>query len=255
MGHTPALLNTKKVKHMEPIYQQEFHVGDGAVDRFGRLKPSSLLTFIQEAACIHGAELGAGDAVLEEKNLFWAILRTRVQITRLPMLYETIRIETWPMPTTRVAYPRSMVAYDSEGRELFRGISLWVLMDRTSRSMVLPGRSGLILSGTVRGNELPAPSSIIPKSLANICPRTVRFTDLDRNGHMNNTRYFDWMADILPSAFHADHPIRELTICYLSEATEGQTLDMAWETGEDNTFRVDATTEDHRVFAAKVLYD
>ena len=114
---------------MEPIYKQEFHITDAAVDCFGRLKPSMLLFYVQEVAGIHATSLGAGYDALMAKNLFWAILRTKVQISRLPHSGETIRVETWPMPTSRVAYPRSVVAYDEQGQEVFRSISLWCLMD------------------------------------------------------------------------------------------------------------------------------
>ena len=245
---------------MEPIYSQEFQINAAAVDCYGRLKPSMLLLYIQEVATVHGSAMGVSHDVLAEKNLFWAILRTKVQITRLPRLDETIRLETWPMPTTRVAYPRSVVAYDQQGEEIFRAISLWVLMDRTSRAMVLPGKSGLAFTGTLRGNELAAPGSIVPKVYENRTSRTVRFSDLDRNGHMNNTRYLEWLYDVLPSGFHRDHPLRELTICYLAEARENQTLDMNWEIGADNLFTMEAQHREqdgneHRVFAAKVLFD
>lgn len=244
---------------MEPIYSQDFYISDAAVDRFGRLKPSMLLLYVQEVSGIHGAALGADYDTLAAKNLFWAILRTKVQVTRMPRRNETIRLETWPLPTTRVAYPRSVVAYDGKGHEIFRAISLWVLMDTRTRAMVLPGKSGLIVSGTLRGNELSAPGSILPKIYTNTTSRTVRFTDLDRNGHMNNTRYFDWMCDLLPSSFHAEHTIRELTICYLAEAREGQTLDMNWEIGDDGVFHVESHRReddgtDHRVFAANIAF-
>ena len=245
---------------MEPIYKQEFHINDACVDCYGRLKPSMLLYFIQEVSGVHGASMGADYDTLAQQNLFWAILRSKVQITRLPKRGETIRLETWPMPTTRVAYPRSVVAYDWNGRELFRAISLWVMMDATTRAMVIPSKSGFIFEGTLTGSELAVPGSIVPRAMKNSMRRTVRFTDLDRNGHMNNTRYFDWMCDLLPSSFHRDHPMKELTICYLSEAREGQTLDMHWDIGEDSTFQVEAhrLEEDgaeQRVFAAKVLYE
>lgn len=62
-----------------------------------------------------------------------------MQITRLPKSGETIRVETWAMPTTRVAYPRSVVAYDEKGQELFRSITLWVLMNMDTRAMIQPG--------------------------------------------------------------------------------------------------------------------
>ena len=247
---------------MEPIYQQKFHINDAAVDCFGRLTPSMLLFYVQEVAGIHAASLGAGFDALMAKNLFWAILRTKVQITRLPRSDETIRLETWPMPTSRVAYPRSVVAYDEQEREVFRSISLWCLMDTENRSMVLPGKSGVIVEGTLRGNELALPGSLAVRALANTARRNVVFSDLDRNGHMNNTRYMGWCSDLLPSAFHHSHTPTEITICYHSEALEGESLEMGYELTEEGTFHVDALREiasgansHHRVFAAQIRYD
>lgn len=246
---------------MQPIYSQTFTVGDMAVDRYGRLRPGSLLFYAQEAAGQHCKALALDYDTMAEKHMFWAIIRHRVQITRLPMSGETITVETWPMPTTRSAFPRSVVAYDQGGRELFRTISLWVLMDMDTRAMILPGKSGVLVPGTLRGTELPAPGSLIPKSLVNSRKRSVCFTDLDRNGHMNNTKYMEWIDDLLPSEFHFANPIKEFTVCYLSEAREGQELTFTWEVLEDGTLRVDAHREktdgspgQERIFAASIVF-
>ena len=247
---------------MQPIYQQDFLINDAAVDCFGRLKPSMLLFYVQEVAGIHATSLGAGFDALALKNLFWAILRTHVQITHLPRSGETIRVETWPMPTSRVAYPRSVVAYDAAGNEVFRAISLWCLMDANTRSMVLPGKSGVMVEGTLRGNELAVPGSLALKGLESTCSRTVLFSDLDRNGHMNNTRYLEWISDLLPAAFHKGHTPREFTVCYHSEAMEGEPLDIHYELKEGGILQVDAWRENdaasgnhHRVFVAQVQYE
>ena len=244
---------------MEPLYIKEFEVSPVAVDRYGRLKLSQMLGYLQDIAGDHSAILGTNQNALMDKNLFWAIIRHRVQITRLPGTGEKLRLETWPMPTTRVAYPRSMVAYDEAGNELFRTISLWVLMDLDTRSMILPGKSGISVNGTLRGFELEAPAGLVPKPLNSSRPRIVSFTDLDRNGHMNNCRYLDWISDLLPSPFHAQHTLKEFTICYLSEAREGQQLDLHWDFLEDGALRVDAfrhgETKDERVLSAKLLFE
>ena len=244
---------------MEPIYTQEFEITDLHVDCFGRLLPGKILFLMQEVAGNHFAELSMDYDSLAKRGLFWAITRNKVQVTRLPMRGETIRLETWPMPTTRVAYPRSIVAYDEAGNEVFRSITLWVLMDLGSRSMVLPGKSGIEVAGTLRGNELASPLGLPAKALANRRSRSVCFTDLDRNGHMNNTKYLDWIYDLLPTAFHTSHTIREFTLCYLNEALEGQQLELAWDFPEEGCLQIDAhrltEDKDERIFAAKILFD
>lgn len=163
------------------------------------------------------------------------------------------------MPTTRAAYPRSMVAYDEKGNECFRSISLWVLMDTRTRNMILPGKSGISVLGTLRGGELPSPSNLMVRPQGSIRNRRVSFTDLDRNGHMNNTRYLEWIDDLFPSDFHASRTLREFTICYLREAREGEELTLRWELREDNCLYVDAhrpeEEKETRVFSAQLRFD
>ena len=246
---------------MEPIYRQNIEIRDIHLDCFGRVKPSVLLYFAQEVSGRHAALLGTDWETLAEKKLFWAIIRHHIQVERLPEAGEVITMETWPMPTTRVAYPRATVAYDAQGNVLFRTAAVWVLMNTETRAMVLPGRSGVEVAGTLRGTELATPGSISPAKLKNQGRRTVGYTELDRNGHMNNTRYLDWVDDLLPSRFHKDHPVREFTVCYLSEAREGQQLDLSWELSDGPCLQVeahrqnaDASGKQERVFAVQIQF-
>lgn len=246
---------------MEPTYYRKYILEATEVNSADRLKNSRLLAIIQEVAGEHSALLGTDRDALESKRLFWAVIRHRVQITRLPRSGETIHVHTWPMPTTRTAYPRATVAYDQENRELFRCISLWVLMDMSTRAMVLPGRSGVEVAGCLQGNELSLPGSLLPQKLPNAEQRTVRFSDLDINGHMNNCRYMEWVDDLLPSEFHKTHDPKELLVCYLSEARESENMDICWEVSQQGTLRVDAqrsggemSTGHSRVFAAQVQF-
>ena len=244
---------------MEPIYQEDFVITERDVDCYGRLRPSMILSYAQQVAGIHSTELTVGYDALAKRRMFWAVSRHKVQVSRLPRLGETIHLETWPMPTTRVAYPRSMVAYDAQGNEVFRSITLWVLMDLDTRNMILPGKSGISVVGTLRGNELTVPTGLPAKALRSTVSRQVCFTDLDRNGHMNNCRYLDWIADLLPSGYHGSHEIREFTACYLSEAREGQELELRWDFPEDGCMYMDAhrmqEEQDARVFSARLLFD
>lgn len=246
---------------MEPIYRKEFTVTGSHTDCCQRLKPSALLSFVQEAAGNHCVQYHADWDTLNRQNLFWAVTRHRVQITRLPVEGETITLETWPMPTTKVAYPRSVVAYDASRQELFRAISLWVLVDTQTRAMVLPGKSGVEVAGTLTGTELTIPRSLPPLVLQNRTSRTVRYSELDINGHLNNTRYLDWVEDLLPSAFHKAHPVQEFTVCYHLEALEGQKIQLDWELLDGPCLRVDAhrirtdvSPGQDRVFSAQVYY-
>lgn len=246
---------------MEKIYRATFTPQSSDFDCFGRLKPTALLSMLQEVAGAHCKGTEVGWEALAEKNLFFAITRQHVQITRMPVYGEPITVETWPGITSRVAYPRSTIAYDAHGNELFRAISLWVLMDIQSRGMVLPGKSGITLDGSVRGCELPVPASIGLAELKLVRSREVTFSELDRNCHMNNSYYMQWVQDLLPSAFHREHPLADFTVCYLSEAMEGDRVEMHFELAEDGHFVVNGfmaeespSAKPRRVFAVRANY-
>ena len=158
--------------------------------------------------------------------------------------------------------PYMLIGYDEQGNECFRSISLWVLMDERSRAMVLPGKSGVEVTGFLRGSELTAPGGIMPRNMVQQDIRTVRYTDLDVNGHMNNCRYLDWIGDLLPSSFHESHQLREFTLCYLSEIRENEELALHWELSDLPILSVEALRNDghatdghHRVFSAQVQWE
>ena len=246
---------------MEMIYKKEWTVRHTDVDCWGRLKPSALLLYIQHTAGEHSDALSYTYDGMAARGIFWAVIRHKIEINRLPAEKETITLETWPMPTTRVAYPRATVAYDAQGQVLFRSVCLWVLMDIKNRSMLIPKKSGVEINGILRGDELGTPGSLMPKDLQQRLARTVVFSDLDKNAHMNNARYLDWLQDLLTAQFHKDHPMKEISMCYISEALEGQTLDLTWELDENQQLLLDIHRdkgEDNgdydRVFAARVQY-
>ena len=221
------------------VFTQEYQIQAIHLDASQQPKPSVLLHFVQEAAGGHCKLLELDWETLAKKGLFWAVIRHNLEIERLPGEGEFLRVETWPMPTTRVAFPRAAAGYDEKGNLVFRCTSLWVLMDMDSRQMLLPGRSGIDLEGLVRGNELAVPGSLHPFEGDAAVTRRVWYSELDRNGHMNNTRYLDWALDLLEPNFHRVNNLRKATLCYLSEIREGEDIQLFKTMSPEGIFLVD----------------
>ena len=244
---------------MDSVYTTHYEVTPLHADCFGRCTPASILRFAQDAAGEHCLQLGTDWDSMAKHRYFWAVIRQRMEVTRLPKTGETVTVKTWPMPTTRVAYPRAAEGFNEAGESLFKVISLWVIVDMDTRAMVLPGKSGVDVAGTVLGTELKAPGGLPAiDGSCNTC-RTVAFSDLDVNGHMNNTRYLDWLCDLLPSKFHEEHPMKAVTICYMSEALEGQQLQLTWQEGEvfhldGSVSRTDGGQGNTRIFSAEAVF-
>ena len=241
---------------MESVYRYTHTVSSLECDCFLRLRPGAMLSLLQDAASAHCSQLHFSREDPAMQGLIWAITRHHISINRLPLFGETITIETWPGKTSRVAYPRNSICYDGEGKELFRSVSLWVLMDANTRTLVLPGKSGIELPGHTRAGELPAPGSMAPLHLQAQTHRPVVFTELDSNGHMNNSHCADWLMDLLPVSFHRDHPVKDLTISYLAEAREGDQLDLSYQLNPQGVFHLDAQHQQsgHRIFSLEARF-
>ena len=244
---------------MDRTHILTFTVTELHADRFGRCRSASLLRFAQDAAGAHCMKLGADWDTMAAKGLFWAVIRQRLEITRLPNLGETVTVKTWPMPTTRVAYPRATEGFDAAGNSLFKVISIWVIMDVHSRTMVLPGKSGVEVAGTSFGTELKAPGGLPAGTFQTQTLRKVTPEDLDRNGHMNNARYLDWLWDLRSREYHKTHPLKSVTICYMSEALEGQQLQLSYTEGDvlrldGSLTETDVCTGHTRIFSAQAEF-
>ncbi len=243
---------------MDIVYEKEYALTDMHSDAFGRAKPAALLSFAQDIAGEHAAILSENWESLQKKHLFWAVSRHRLAIFTPPKTGETLRLRTWPMVTTRVAYPRCVEGYREDGTLLFRVVSLWILMDTETRSLVLPGKGGLTINGCTFGTEGPLPVSLTPGHYENASVRSVTYSDLDRNLHMNNTRYLDWTADLLPLAYHRNHYLSNCMICYHQELLPNQALSLSWELSQDGLFSLDGyltnSTAEKRIFSAQIQY-
>lgn len=245
---------------MELLFEQKVTVTNSDIHKNGFLKLSALLRYAQSASGGHSDLLGFSWDNLAEKGLFWAVLRHRAVITRLPVLGERITLQTWPLPATRSAYPRAVRCLDNAGNCLFEVMSLWVLMDMKTRAMVLPGKSGVEVPGIVRGDEIGTPGSISPGAFENAALWQVSDGDLDINGHVNNAMYLDHVEALTSGVSIANSP-REFTVCYLSEVLPGQELTLCWQlsnegllTAEGHRTRTDVLDQKQRVFAVRLQY-
>lgn len=245
---------------MELLFEQQVAVKDCDFDEYGSFRLSALLYYAQEAAGGHCEQLGLDWDSMAAKGLFWAVLRHRVLIHRMPKAGEKIRVQTWPMPATRAAYPRSVRALDTEGNRLFEVVSLWVLMNTQTRAMVLPGKSGVEVPGMLRGDEPAAPGSLLPGNHDHTEYWMVAEKDLDLNGHVNNAKYLDY-TEALSSSFRQTHMPKDVTVCYLAEARLGQEIVLNWTLTEEGILTVDGTRhkaeepgKTERVFAVKISY-
>jgi len=184
---------------MTKLYTETLELRSPDCDMFSAWTPSAILTAMQETAGVHSALLGLDRAAMDSLNLGWILSRLKVEFTRLPRTGETLTIETWPTPNRHLFFPRSHVFRDASGAQIGCANSLWTTMNLTDRRVE---KSDFVISRMPDNSDL-APSAGMPATVKPVNGEPVvgkvisQFTDLDTNGHVNNTRYMDWCMNAL----------------------------------------------------------
>lgn len=214
---------------MEPIslYSKNYKVEVDHVDFNGRLKLSSLFTYFQDIAGLHAENLGMGMENLYEKhNALWVLARIRVDTVRYPLWNEEITIDTWPQEPNKIEFTRDFLVKDMRGNILAKAVSTWVIIDVNTRRLkktksVYIGYPPIKKERAINcklGNLKPkGPLEMVYK-------RTVGYSDIDVNRHLNNSKYVDFIMDCFSLKYHEKYSIKSIEVNYSKEALPGDTI-------------------------------
>lgn len=195
-------------------------------DLAGRLTMHHLFLLLQEIAGDDSERVGLGRQFVVRENIFWVLSRVSVAIHRMPKWPETIRVVTYYGQTVRYVYPRYFLIEDSRGERIAEASTLWMLIDRDRREIVMPSQRGYAMPPPPEGvPRLDAPGRIVfPFEPDSAAVRTPVYSDFDINGHMNNARYPLWINDLFPPSLYKGHSVASLQLNYVREIMEGEAV-------------------------------
>lgn len=196
-------------------------------DRYGRMQPSAMLDLFQDVATLQAEDMGIGRGYMCEKGVFWAVVRTKLEVVSDPQKYQVVTVRTWPHTPTRFSFMRDFSIRGETGAELVRATSEWVLMDVQTRKFasVRDYYDGSEDFDEARAFE-SKPRKIAPFGEGNRPIHTVvpSYSDLDVNGHVNNARYANYVIDALNPG--PEGAIKTLQLDYRHEVMPGVPLTM-----------------------------
>jgi acyl-ACP thioesterase len=245
---------------MEPVtlFKEKYHVELSDVDFKKNLKLSILFNYFQDVASDAAANLGAGIDVLQKSHgLAWILMRIRVDITRLPQWNEEIMIETWPLEPSRLEFERDFLVKDQKGDVIIRAISSWVIMDLEERKLKRTESIGLTYPVNIEDRAIKGKLGSLRKNgpLETAYRRIIGYSDVDFNGHLNNSKYVDFLMDCFPIESHMKSNIKSLEVNFINEVLPGETIvlykDMSRR--DENLFYIEGMNEDSSRIVFKAM--
>lgn len=181
---------------MQNRYENTFRLRTLDFDCNAQLKPSAILDLFQEVAGAHAEKLGIGFEKLVEKKLLWVITKVKFELLETPPMHSNVIVHTWPLEPVRVAFQREYLIESENGKPLVKGTSEWVLMHSEKRRIVavkeLYPFEEFCSEKIFESKLVKVPDFEEAESQSIVIPA---FCDLDINGHVNNTKYADYVLN------------------------------------------------------------
>lgn len=211
-------------------YQMKMKIPFDMADMNGHIKLPDVILLSLQVSGMQSIDLGVSDKdVLEQYNLVWIITDYDIDVVRLPQFAEEITIETEALTYNRLFCYRRFTIYDEAGQEIIRMVATFVLMDRDSRKVhhvepeiVAPYQSEFSKK-LLRGPKYTELEDAISKDYH------VRFYDLDMNGHVNNSKYLDWIFEVMGAEFLTNYIPKKINLKYVKEVRPGGMITSSYE--------------------------
>ena len=206
----------KYIKH----YTVKWH----DTDANRRVTPSHLLMYMEETSNHHLIAAGMSlDTLRDQHGLGFLLSRIAFRIYRPLFANDEIDVETWVCESRGLSFVRCFRVL-RQGETVAEAYSVWALLDLHEKKL-LPVSAfpydiepelplGKEVSARVR---LPALDS-----MEAVGERKIVYSDIDYNGHMNNTRYPNMLCDFTPAIERME--VVGVTLSFLHEAAYGHTL-------------------------------
>ena len=208
------------------MYKEKIIINSNDVDKFLNLKVSSFFKFFQQVSTNHSEKINVGTADTIDKGMCWVVYRMEVAIYEYPKMNEKIIVTTHPGETNKFIFPRFYEMYSKKGQLLASASSLWIVLNMNTRRIVTRPFGDRVLKGEVSKDDIELPEKIVFDELEKIEDRKVRNSDTDLNGHLNNTKYIDYVLDTNEPGFLDENAVKRILVNYDKELKEGEYVEL-----------------------------
>ncbi|MBW1605977.1 acyl-ACP thioesterase domain-containing protein [Lactobacillus sp. Sy-1] len=174
--------------------------------------------------------LALTDEFILSFGVTWVVIQYDLDIDHLPKTDEHITLQTQSTSYNKFFAFREFWILDEAGRQCAYIKSLWVAMNVEQRRLA-PIPHEIVDPYQSKAVKM-TPHLKRPKKIDTVTTShqyRTRYSDIDTNIHVNNTRYLDWMIDLLPYEFLVSHFPAHINLKYDNEVRYGTMIESNYE--------------------------
>ncbi len=207
-------------------FNKEYKLTFGQCDINNKIALAELLLLTSDTAVEDYNQKGLSWQFLVDHGVSILTSRQSYHIEKMPVANQKITLTTWEEKSEGLQLSRKYEITDSEsGQLLIKGWSFWTVVDFEKRKIIPPKMFTLRPAPTfyTEYDGIKPGKIILPENLAEIGSHKILFSDMDANGHTNNSKYINFVIDSLPPEFQ-NKTYRDFKLNYSKEALLGDEI-------------------------------
>lgn len=215
---------------MDYQYSKKFFIGYSDVDKNDKCKLYKIVDLLQNTATMHSKSVGYGTKSMMELKQAWLMLGWKVKILKYPEADMDVEVRTWSRGIKGVEAKRGYEIFSEDGELLIVADSSWALFDLEAQKLIRAPEEMKNAYGAIEKDpfnyeksERIRDNGIIDDEVTMVVGKR----DIDTNNHMNNSKYMEYIMEVLPDNMN----VSEFECVYRKQVTLGERISISY--GDD----------------------
>lgn len=200
-------------------FEKDYTINYYLLDRNKKASIISILRLFEDSAISQSTEAGVSFEYYEKHRCVWVLYKWDLTINRYPEYLEKVKVITRPWSFHRIYAYRYFELIDETGDIVAWANTIWFFIDtEKGRPTTITEDMYTAFGLTADDKEHLEITDPIPlEKITTEMEFSIRKTDIDTNGHVNNIKYVEWVLETVPADVFNNKELSNLRIIYKNE--------------------------------------
>ncbi len=213
--------------------ENKFYVGLRDITPLKQLKNTSLLSYLEDTACMHSEIAGYGVTNMDTIKRTWILLSWKIEIKKRPKFNDSLKVITWSRLIEKFYAFRDFKIFNQHNELIAIATSKWVFVDIEKDRLIK-------ISDEISNKYEPENEAVFeekdlpkfnePETFINKIDYKITKNMIDINNHLHNVYFMDIAKEVLPTSIGEPN---NFEIIYKKEIKLGETVKAIYSKLED----------------------
>lgn len=216
-------------------YSKEYEINYYDVNYKLEANITTLINYIGDIGTAQTEGLGIGMEYLTANNMAWVFYQYDIKVNRYPKYGEKVKLVTNPAGFKKFYALRTYELFDESGEKILEAQAIFFLINIEKRKAMRVPEEQCISYGAIGDENIDFKVERLEKLKEVMYSKefNVRYSDIDSNRHVNNSKYVEWAIEAVPLEIVKDYSLNRIRITFDKECTYGHKVTSSVECREE----------------------